>query len=80
MDNDRHWHEHINENNEDELVALIKYMINHNTSHTNELSDLADKLGGKNEGEAYDFVKGAISDFKAANQKLSLALEAIVRR
>jgi cytochrome c556 len=80
MNNDYRKHEHTNENNESELVALIKYMVNHNTSHTKELSELAEKLSQKNEDEAYDFVKEAISDFKAANKKLSLALEAIMER
>lgn len=80
MDNHCHGHEHTHKCGEDELVALMKYMLNHNASHTKELSEIAEKLGEKNESEAYDFVKEAISDFEAANKKLSLALEAIVGR
>lgn len=80
MDNNCQKHEYMNKSSEYELAALIKYMINHNASHTNELSELAEKLSKEDQGEAYNFVKEAISDFEAANEKLSLALEAMIRR
>lgn len=80
MNSNCHRYEHINKNSEDELVALIKYMVNHNSSHAKELSELAEKLSKKNESEAYGFLKEAIFYFKAANEKLSLALEVIARR
>lgn len=80
MDSNCRQHEHTSKNSEDELVALIKYMVNHNSSHAKELSELAEKLSKKDESEAYGFVKEAISYFKAANEKLSLALEAIMGR
>ena len=48
-----HAHEHEHEHSHDhshtdtpreELIALMRYMVGHNVSHTNELKELAHKL------------------------------------
>lgn len=80
MDSSCHGHEQKNKSTETELIALIQYMIHHNSSHAKELSELAEKLIEENENEAYGLVKEAISYFDAANKKLSLALETIAGR
>ncbi len=36
----------------DELIALMRYMVGHNVSHTNELKELAHKLAHTGDSEA----------------------------
>lgn len=62
------------ENNKEELIALITYLINHNEHHNDELKDLALSLKDV-DFAAYSKVEEAISLFKKGNENLRLALE-----
>lgn len=61
----------------EELVALMKYMVNHNTAHANELAELAKKLGDLGDKTAYEQVMLAVSDFEKGNLRLSTILAAM---
>lgn len=61
----------------EELMALMKYMVNHNTAHANELADLAKKLGDMGDKTAYEQVMLAVSDFEKGNLRLSTILAAM---
>ena len=58
----------------EELVALMKYMVNHNTAHANELAGLAKKLEELGDKTAYEQVMLAVSDFEKGNLRLSTIL------
>ncbi len=60
-----------------ELIALMKYMVGHNTAHANELAQLAGKLKEMGESAAYDQVMLAVSDFEKGNMRLSTILAAL---
>lgn len=60
-----------------ELIALMKYMVGHNTAHANELAQLAGKLKEMGESAAYDQVMLAVSDFEKGNMRLSTVLAAL---
>lgn len=60
-------------NSKEELIALIKYLINHNEHHNQELEELASNLKDVND-VAYLKVKDAINTFKTGNAFLSDAL------
>ncbi len=68
----------MEKNSKEELVALIKYLIGHNEHHNEELKDLASSLKGFHD-ESYQKVEEAISSFEKGNQKLSEALESLVK-
>ena len=61
----------------EELVALMKYMVNHNAAHANELAELAKKLGDMGDKMAYEQVMLAVSDFEKGNLRLSTILAAM---
>lgn len=60
-----------------ELIALMRYMVNHNTAHANELAQLASKLRDMGESVAYEQVMQAVSDFEKGNMRLSTVLAAL---
>ncbi len=61
----------------EELMALMKYMVNHNTAHANELAELAKKLADMGDKTAYEQVMLAVSDFEKGNLRLSTILAAM---
>ena len=69
----------------EELVALMKYMVGHNTAHANELAQLAKQLQelGENtldkagDHTAYEQVMAAVSDFEKGNMRLSVVLSSL---
>lgn len=63
-------------NNKEELVALIKYLINHNEHHNQELEELATSLKDV-DNDAYLKVKDAIEYFKKGNSVLGSALNSL---
>jgi len=66
---DAHTHHH-----EDlEAVALLKYMIDHNKHHADELDDIANKL----DGTAKELVHAAVIDYETGTGKLEQALKAL---
>ena len=78
-----HAHEHEHEHSHDhshtdtpreELIVLMRYMVGHNVSHTNELKELAHKLSHTGDSEACAKVL-AVRDYETGNQKLAESLE-----
>ena len=61
----------------DELLALMKYMVNHNTAHANELAQLAEKLKEAGNPVAFEQVMAAVSDFEKGNMRLSMVLSSL---
>ena len=61
----------------EELVALMKYMVDHNASHAKELADLAAQLDQIGNHAAYEQVMTAVSDFEKGNMRLSLILSSL---
>ena len=60
-----------------EVVALMQYMVNHNTAHANELAQLAGRLKDLGDTTAYEQVMQAVSDFEKGNMRLSTVLAAL---
>ena len=60
-----------------EVVALMKYMVGHNTAHANELAQLAGRLKELGDVTAYEQVMQAVSDFEKGNMRLSTVLAAL---
>ena len=60
-----------------EIVALMRYMVNHNTAHANELAQLAERLKELGDAVAYEQVMQAVSDFEKGNLRLSTVLAAL---
>lgn len=60
-----------------ELIALLRYMVNHNTAHANELAQLAERLRATGETAAAEQVLTAVSDFEKGNMRLSTVLAAL---
>ena len=61
----------------EELMALMKYMVNHNAAHANELAELAKKLSDMGDKTADEQVMLAVSDFEKGNLRLSTILAAM---
>lgn len=59
----------------DELVALLKYMISHNESHTTELDKLVAKASELGEDKASEMIKSAIESYTAGNEALAKAFD-----
>ena len=57
-----------------ELMALMNYMVGHNTAHANELAQLAKQLQDLGENAAYEQIMLAVSDFEKGNLRLSTVL------
>lgn len=60
-----------------ELIAMMKYMVNHNAAHANELAGLARQLQTMGDTTAYEQVMAAVSDFEKGNMRLSAVLAAM---
>ena len=61
----------------EELVALMKYMANHNAAHARELAELAAQLEKAGNRAAYEQVMAAVSDFEKGNMRLSVVLASL---
>ena len=61
----------------EELMALMKYMVSHNTAHANELAELANQLEKAGSHSAYEQVMAAVSDFEKGNMRLSMILASL---
>ena len=69
-----HCHEHTPM---EELAALMKYMVNHNAAHANELAQLAEKLKEAGNPMAFEQVMAAVSEFEKGTMRLSLVLASL---
>lgn len=61
----------------EELMALMKYMVDHNTAHANELAQLAEKLRQSGNAAAGEQVLAAVSDYEKGNLRLSAVLASL---
>ncbi len=61
----------------EELAALMKYMVGHNTAHANELAALARQLDEAGNHLAYEQVMAAVADFEKGNMRLSVVLQSL---
>lgn len=59
---------------EDETLALVGYMVQHNKHHAAELADMAKKLRSMGKDEAAEQIEKGVSDFESGNVRLSVAL------
>lgn len=60
---------------QEEVRALLQYMVNHNDAHAQELAGLAQQLKDGGSLRAYKQIMDAVADFDTANAKLSTALQ-----
>jgi hypothetical protein len=58
----------------EELVALMKYMVDHNDAHAQELTELADQLRQAGKARACQQIMDAVANFDIANAQLSAVL------
>ena len=72
-----HHHHHGGENLApiDELLALMKYMVNHNDAHCQELAELADQLNQAGRSRAYRQLMSVVTDFDMVNARLDAVLK-----
>lgn len=72
-----HSHAHSHQMDEtplDETLALMKFMVQHNDSHAQELAELACQLQASGESAAYRKIMDAVSTFDIANATLDAVL------
>ena len=60
-----------------ETLALMQYMVNHNTAHAHELSELGKKLESLGKHDAAEQVLTAVSEFEKGNLRLSAILASL---
>ena len=61
----------------EELAALMRYMVSHNTAHANELAQLAKQLEQAGNRVAYEQVMAAVSDYEKGNMRLNVVLASL---
>lgn len=54
-----------------EIRALLKYMVNHNDAHNQELAELAEQMKTAGKTDAYRQIMEAVAEFDVANAKLN---------
>ena len=59
----------------EELLALMKFMVNHNDAHAQELAELADQLQTAGKFRAYSQIMDAVTDFDMVNAKLDAVVK-----
>ncbi len=62
----------------EELLALMKYMVNHNDAHAQELSELALQLQSGGKSRAYRQIMDAVASFDMANAQLDAVLKELL--
>ena len=63
----------------EEVLALMRYMVGHNTQHANELVTLAKRVDEMGDHTAYEQIMQAVSDFEKGNLRLSTVLASLDR-
>lgn len=59
----------------DELLALMKFMVNHNDAHAQELAELADQLQTAGKLRAYQQIMDAVANFDMVNAQLDAVVK-----
>ena len=75
-------HEHTHSHDrgatpQEELSALLHYMVHHNEAHAKELAGLARQLAEADKQPVSETVLQAVADFERGNRKLEEALAAL---
>ncbi len=75
-----HVHSHTHEEPADgtpmeELLALMKFMVNHNDAHAQELAELAGQLKGVGKDRAYHQIMDAVANFDMVNAQLDAVVK-----
>lgn len=73
-----HGHDHHHSHDvqpKDELIALIRYMVDHNAAHAHELEHLAAQIGEIGEQDACAKILNAVHSFEEGNRQLANVLE-----
>ena len=66
-----HTHSHgMSDTPMEELLALMKFMVNHNDAHAQELAELAGQLKDAGRERAYRKIMNAVADFDMVNAQL----------
>lgn len=73
----QHSHHTLPTDGKDESIAMLKYMIAHNSSHAGELKTLAEQLASNGNATASDIVTAATEKFDEGNALLAHALEEV---
>lgn len=60
-----------------EVIALIQYMVKHNTAHAAELAKMGERLRSLGETMAGDQVMQAVADYEKGNMRLATILAAL---
>lgn len=81
-DHDHEHHEHHHDHApggtpREELVAVLRYMVEHNAAHTRELAELAGQLETAGGHEQYEQVMRAVEEYQQANKRLQGVLETL---
>ncbi len=61
----------------EELMAMMRYMVQHNQAHAQELAQLAKQLDDAGNHAAYEEVMRAVADFDQGNARLSDVLKTL---
>lgn len=75
-----HTHSHAHDHGatpQEELTALMHYMVHHNEAHAKELAGLAQQLVEAGKQPVSETVLQAVADFERGNRKLEEALAAL---
>lgn len=72
-----HSHSHAAPVTQDQMTALLDYMLKHNQSHAAELDQMAAKLQAAGKADAAEQIKKAVDEFQKGNLYLSLALATV---
>ena len=77
-----HYHSHSHDHDHshgdtpmEELVALVRYMVGHNTAHAEELAMLAQKLDDAGNHSAYRHIMDAVVNYDVGNATLAAVLD-----
>lgn len=70
-----HGHSHSVPAPQDETAALLRYMVQHNSAHAQELCDLAQKLKAEGNPTACKRIMDAVSNFDVGNTILDALLQ-----
>ena len=62
---------------QDENVAILSYMLDHNRHHALELKEIAKHLRESGKDEVADQIEKGVEDFEKGNMRLSIALSLV---
>lgn len=60
-----------------QAIALLSYMLEHNTHHAEELHELSHKLEATGKTAAAELTDKALDKYRAGNNELAAALQAL---